>query len=353
MVRTTRIIGTNRTALRKLLDQMHANSLNGSLSVEYLPGFVEKRDRTKDECTVRWDLSQYGIYLLVYYLVHLRPQLLPCLDTDDNDGLDNDNNNNTVGGRENGVLRRSARNRTANLSGNETTNRTTANPQNRGNDRNVHHDSEQFLSLFYHTVKRGVQVNGASIRTTARRSYAIAMRNAGLTPAKLSEYLRVVVTAMVLRRTYATYAYTQWVNGHEEWSSHTNSQSFLMALASDMNTSPEQLENVYIARNTVVDTARRHRRAHRVRFSLRRGGVGAGVVGVGGVGAGAGGVGVAVAHALPAAAAAINNNNDKYEYEDEYENGGYDNDETRGVLKVFLENVIRDAVTYTEHAKRK
>ena len=27
--------------------------------------------------------------------------------------------------------------------------------------------------------------------------------------------------------------------------------------------------------------------------------------------------------------------------------------ETRGVLKVFLENVIRDAVTYTKHAKRK
>ncbi len=28
-------------------------------------------------------------------------------------------------------------------------------------------------------------------------------------------------------------------------------------------------------------------------------------------------------------------------------------EETRGVLKVFLEDVIRDAVTYTEHAKRK
>ena len=28
-------------------------------------------------------------------------------------------------------------------------------------------------------------------------------------------------------------------------------------------------------------------------------------------------------------------------------------EETRGVLKVFLENVIRDGVTYTEHAKRK
>ncbi|MGH0117169.1 UNVERIFIED_CONTAM: hypothetical protein FKN15_029582 [Acipenser sinensis] len=28
-------------------------------------------------------------------------------------------------------------------------------------------------------------------------------------------------------------------------------------------------------------------------------------------------------------------------------------EEARGVLKVFLENVIRDAVTYTEHAKRK
>ena len=28
-------------------------------------------------------------------------------------------------------------------------------------------------------------------------------------------------------------------------------------------------------------------------------------------------------------------------------------EETRGVLKVFLENVIRDAVTYTEHARRK
>ena len=27
--------------------------------------------------------------------------------------------------------------------------------------------------------------------------------------------------------------------------------------------------------------------------------------------------------------------------------------ETRGVLKIFLENVIRDSVTYTEHAKRK
>ncbi|MGH0151232.1 UNVERIFIED_CONTAM: hypothetical protein FKN15_019582 [Acipenser sinensis] len=27
--------------------------------------------------------------------------------------------------------------------------------------------------------------------------------------------------------------------------------------------------------------------------------------------------------------------------------------ETRRVLKVFLENVIRDAVTYTEHTKRK
>uniref|UniRef100_A0A8C6AFF3 Histone H4 n=1 Tax=Monodon monoceros TaxID=40151 RepID=A0A8C6AFF3_MONMO len=28
-------------------------------------------------------------------------------------------------------------------------------------------------------------------------------------------------------------------------------------------------------------------------------------------------------------------------------------EETRGVLMVFLENVIRDAVSYTEHAKRK
>ncbi|KAI5435791.1 hypothetical protein KIW84_022278 [Lathyrus oleraceus] len=28
-------------------------------------------------------------------------------------------------------------------------------------------------------------------------------------------------------------------------------------------------------------------------------------------------------------------------------------EETRGVLKIFLENVIRDAFTYTEHARRK
>ncbi|GAA5974452.1 hypothetical protein JCM11641_003222 [Rhodosporidiobolus odoratus] len=28
-------------------------------------------------------------------------------------------------------------------------------------------------------------------------------------------------------------------------------------------------------------------------------------------------------------------------------------EETRGALKVFLENIIRDSVTYTEHAKRK
>lgn len=28
-------------------------------------------------------------------------------------------------------------------------------------------------------------------------------------------------------------------------------------------------------------------------------------------------------------------------------------EETRGVLKAFLESVIRDAVTYTEHARRK
>uniref|UniRef100_UPI00398EB809 histone H4-like n=1 Tax=Pristiophorus japonicus TaxID=55135 RepID=UPI00398EB809 len=28
-------------------------------------------------------------------------------------------------------------------------------------------------------------------------------------------------------------------------------------------------------------------------------------------------------------------------------------EEARGVLKIFLENVIRDAVIYTEHAKRK
>ena len=28
-------------------------------------------------------------------------------------------------------------------------------------------------------------------------------------------------------------------------------------------------------------------------------------------------------------------------------------EETRGVLRVFLENVIRDAVTYCEHGKRK
>ncbi len=28
-------------------------------------------------------------------------------------------------------------------------------------------------------------------------------------------------------------------------------------------------------------------------------------------------------------------------------------EETRGVLKVFLENIIRDSVTYTEHARRK
>lgn len=28
-------------------------------------------------------------------------------------------------------------------------------------------------------------------------------------------------------------------------------------------------------------------------------------------------------------------------------------EETRGVLKIFLENVVRDAVSYTEHARRK
>merc|ERR1711865_861610 len=28
-------------------------------------------------------------------------------------------------------------------------------------------------------------------------------------------------------------------------------------------------------------------------------------------------------------------------------------EETRGVLKVFLENVLRDSITYTEHSKRK
>lgn len=28
-------------------------------------------------------------------------------------------------------------------------------------------------------------------------------------------------------------------------------------------------------------------------------------------------------------------------------------EETRGVLKMFLEHVLRDAVTYTEHARRK
>lgn len=33
--------------------------------------------------------------------------------------------------------------------------------------------------------------------------------------------------------------------------------------------------------------------------------------------------------------------------------GGLIYEETRGVLKIFLENVIRDAVTYTEHARRK
>ncbi|KAG5594133.1 hypothetical protein H5410_035365 [Solanum commersonii] len=28
-------------------------------------------------------------------------------------------------------------------------------------------------------------------------------------------------------------------------------------------------------------------------------------------------------------------------------------EETRGMLKIFLENVIRDSVTYSEHARRK
>merc|ERR1719238_2098846 len=28
-------------------------------------------------------------------------------------------------------------------------------------------------------------------------------------------------------------------------------------------------------------------------------------------------------------------------------------DESRGVLKTFLENVLRDSITYTEHARRK
>ncbi|XP_078393611.1 histone H4-like [Cetorhinus maximus] len=32
---------------------------------------------------------------------------------------------------------------------------------------------------------------------------------------------------------------------------------------------------------------------------------------------------------------------------------GLIHEETRGVLKVFLENIIQDSVTYTEHAKRK
>ncbi|KAH9468529.1 hypothetical protein Pst134EA_009068 [Puccinia striiformis f. sp. tritici] len=33
--------------------------------------------------------------------------------------------------------------------------------------------------------------------------------------------------------------------------------------------------------------------------------------------------------------------------------GGAKRHQTRGVLKIFLKNVIRDSVTYTEHAKQK
>jgi histone H4 len=32
---------------------------------------------------------------------------------------------------------------------------------------------------------------------------------------------------------------------------------------------------------------------------------------------------------------------------------GHVYEETRGVLKVYLENVLRDAICYTEHARRK
>merc|ERR1711862_1092603 len=33
--------------------------------------------------------------------------------------------------------------------------------------------------------------------------------------------------------------------------------------------------------------------------------------------------------------------------------GGLIHEETRGVLKTFLENTLRDTITYTEHARRK
>ena|ERR1700679_1331795 len=33
--------------------------------------------------------------------------------------------------------------------------------------------------------------------------------------------------------------------------------------------------------------------------------------------------------------------------------GGLDYEETRGIMKQFMEQIIRDAVTYTEHARRK
>ena len=44
---------------------------------------------------------------------------------------------------------------------------------------------------------------------------------------------------------------------------------------------------------------------------------------------------------------------DAWPVAEELKGSGLIYEETRGVLKVFLENVIRDAVTYTEHAKRK
>jgi len=44
--------------------------------------------------------------------------------------------------------------------------------------------------------------------------------------------------------------------------------------------------------------------------------------------------------------------NDRYSLE-AYVVPASGDEETRGVLKVFLENVIRDSVTYTEHARRK
>ena len=186
----------NRQNLVDLMKEIESDIGPYAVRFRYYTTHTEKRPRNSTRPFFEWNVGgKDGVCVLIFYLLALRPQFMDAYGQD--------------------------------LS------------------------EEDRKSLFFHTRAKST-VGRLSLFSTASKSYSLMVGGAGLDEGTKNKWVTPNITAVVLRRTFATHSFVRW-RQKESFTECETQEDFLHKCAGRMNTSYEELIRTYTATQTPVD----------------------------------------------------------------------------------------------------